>query len=247
MLLISFGSFIFGFSMLTNVSKAYAVEPIGFFVKPSSGYVAVGSEFVIDIMINSPSENLVTARAVLGFDPDVVKVTKAERNSAIFCLWPDDQQSVDNTNGLVMVTGFCQSGNGTPYKTVDGADVFARLTFKVLSAGSVNMKWEYSGQDEPFKSVLIKDGSPPINILDSAPVDPNFSAVKKTTTNTNNNNNNGVIPQTGLIDTSSAVVGGSILVGSLMLFVGGGILANISRRNTLKKYSTVVVYGKQEE
>ncbi len=118
----------------------------------------------MDILIDSGGEELVEARAVITFDPSMLKVTEAKRNNSLFLTWPSDESTIDNENGVVMLTGFTQSGEGTLYSTDGDPDVFARLTFEILEEGETSLEWEYSGENESFKSVLMKDGSPPQNV-----------------------------------------------------------------------------------
>ena len=77
----------------------------------------------------------------------------------------NDESTIDNENGVVMLTGFTQSGSGTLYKTGAKPDVMARLAFKIVKPGNTVLDWEFDNGDNLFQSVMLKDGSPPTNIL----------------------------------------------------------------------------------
>jgi len=128
-----------------------------------------GEGFTVDILIDSNGESLIKARSVITFDPELVKVTEAKRNNSLFLTWPVDESTIDNKNGVIMLTGFTQSGTGQPYLTEGDNDVFARLSFEILEEGELTLDWEYSGIDESFNSVMMTDGSPPLNILTTKP------------------------------------------------------------------------------
>ena len=74
-----------------------------------------------------------------------------------------------------MLTGFTQSGSSELYNSNGDADVMARLEFEVnLKVKEVLLSFEYSGEDELFSTVLVKDGSPPQNVLLSKPTSANY-------------------------------------------------------------------------
>ena len=133
---------------------------------PSTGTIDQGDDFVVDVLIDTKGEEVVLVRAVLWFDSELVQLNNVVENEDLFCDWPVGEQLLDNETGLVMVTGFCQSGGEDDlYATVGEPDVFARFEFTAVEAGELTMEWQYSGFDEPMESVIISDGSPPQNIL----------------------------------------------------------------------------------
>lgn len=224
--------------VLPTSTFASGTEP-RLYADPSSGYVKVNTEFSYDIKIDSAGHEITLSRLVLTFDPQKVKVTKAERNSSLFCQWPVDNQSIDNTNGVIMVSGFCQSGTTTkPYKTVGEPDVIVRITFRALATGELRFAWEHNGNDEPFKTVLMETGSPPLNILTTKPSDFSFTSVAASTTPTPGTDT----PNTGVIDNTSTIAGIGIVGGSILVFGGLTLLAAYQRVQYNRKYKTVVVY-----
>jgi hypothetical protein len=220
---------------LLHSNSAFA-SGAGFTVNPSSGYVKVGQDFTVDLLIDSNGDNVTLARAVLTMDPTMVEIIKAEKNAAIFCNWPDDEQTIDNINGVIMVTAFCQSGAGTLYKTDGEPDVFARLTFRPLKPGSIDFEWEWTGEDQAFKSVIMQDGSPPQNLLTPKPRNFKFISTK-----VNDGNDNGT-PNTGNFSKESLVVGGIVLLSSCLIFVGSYIILVASKKRINKNYKTLVIY-----
>ena len=232
--------FILNFEFCT-LNLSFAANP-NFTLSPSTGFVITNADFTTDIKIDSAGKSLTLARAVLIFDPAKLKITKVEKNNAIFCQWPADQQTTDNTNGVVMLTGFCQSGASNLYKTVGNPDVFARITFKPLKDGEIKLEWEFTGNDEPFKSAILENGSPPLNVLTSRPTSALFTAAAATaTTNTNSGTTTGTTPVTGIDDMRSVLIGLGIILGSIMVFAGSSVYVAYNRGVNRKKYKTVLI------
>lgn len=156
------------FSMSSIVS--YAQSP-NFLFYPSNGTVKDSSKgFTVDILIDSAGEKISKARFAITFDPTQIQVTNASKNNTLFDQWPEDESTIDNQRGMLMLTGFTQSGSSIPlYLTGSKPDVMARIQFEVIteSKDDVVLNFEFSGTDEMFKSVIMKDGSPPQNILTS--------------------------------------------------------------------------------
>lgn len=212
---------------------AFASDPI-FKIRPDGGKVKLNSTFLIDILIDSKDNEVSFARASLKFDPEYLQVVKAERNSSLFCSYPEEEQKIDNEIGGLVVAGFCQSGVGTPYLTKGEADVFARVTFKALKQGEASLSWQFSGQDSPNMSVIIKDGSPPQNILLDSPKDSVFEIVKTTSSTTPKPV---VVPSTGFNISIWFISSGILLV------VLGFVYVKWSDSSYKKKLRTVVVFG----
>lgn len=231
----------FIFFTLLPVTESFAASG-SFSFYPVGGYVRKGEDFTVDVKINSGSESVTLARVVFVFDPDMVEIVQADKNASLFCNWPTDQQTVDNTNGVYRLTGYCQSGEGTLYKTEGESDVFTRIKFRALKEGKIDFEWEYSGEDLPYKTVIMKDGSPTQNILTSAPTNVTFnSVVSAPITNPTTPANQGSTPQTNVIDTESLVIGGVIAFGSILVLVGGTLMASWGQKALQKKYKTFVV------
>lgn len=152
-------------------SNVFAAPTFSLF--PSNGTVKdVSKGFTVDVLIDSDGEEVTQARFTITFDPDLVKIVKASRNNTLFDQWPEDESTIDNTRGIVMLSGFTQSGSTKPlYTTSSDPDVMARIEFEVVTENKedVVLNFEYSGTDEIFKSVIMKDGSPPQNALTSRP------------------------------------------------------------------------------
>lgn len=196
-------------------SFVYASEPMFSFYPGEGDAYDSGDGFTVDILIDSGGEELVEARAVITFDPSMLKVTEAKRNNSLFLTWPSDESTIDNENGVIMLTGFTQSGEGTLYSTDGDPDVFARLTFEILEEGETSLEWEYSGKNESFKSVLMKDGSPPQNVLNSKPDSATFNLITGESV---------TAPDTGLDPESTQILAGAglALLGSFLLIFKPG-------------------------
>lgn len=190
--------------LLLSFMGVHALEPsLSFY--PSSGVISnIEEGFTIDILIDSGGYEVDKVRAVVKFDPAVLQLRRALRDNSLFELWPDDQQSTDNTEGIVMLTGVIQT-EGTPlYVTQDLPEVLARLEFDVITQEKqdVVFEFEHSGLDEELKSVII-DGTSSLNILTTKPSSATFYLDIED------------IPETG-IDMNSL----GIIVGIVLILVG---------------------------
>ena len=228
------------FTKILTVLILLAVSPVfvyasggEFTLYPSGGKAYdYGDGFTVDILIDSGGESLVEARSVITFDPELVEVTEAKRNNSLFLTWPADESTIDNENGVVMLTGFTQSGTGDPYLTEGDADVFARLTFKILKEGELTLDWEFSGTDESFKSVMMTDGSPTQNVLETKPDSATYTLIIGESTDTETNT-----PSTGLEFNISEA-----LIGTALIILGAYLM--IAKPAPAKRTGTVVVYEK---
>lgn len=196
--------------LITSTIKVSASSP-SFSFYPSSGVVENAQEgFIVDVLIDSGDYELNMARARIKFDPKVVKLVRASRNSSLFQQWPLEQSSTDNTNGVVILTGITDKENEEDvpfYKTETSPDVFCRLEFDVVAPKEENvvLGFEYTGKDQDFMSVLI-DSNTQSNVLAIKPQSATFSL------------NSEVIPQTGISPSAMGAI-----VGVLLILVGGFI------------------------
>lgn len=208
------------------ISKVHAAGAT-FSFYPSSGIVEnVQEGFTVDVLINSGGYELSKARAVIKFDPSVVRLTKAMRNNSLFELWPTDQSTTDNSKGIIMLTGYTTSDSVIPfYKTGTTSDVFARLEFDIINENSnkVVLSFEYSGEDELFKSILLTSGSTSQNVLLSKPESVTFLIDED------------FVPSTA-IDTNILGIG----VGILLILVGGFVRGSSINIGS-KKRGTIVL------
>jgi len=213
-----------------------------FEIFPKEGSVELTDEFYVDILIDSEGAQVNKASAVLTFDPTYLEIISAERNNALFDQFPADMQTTDNDNGVIMLTGFTQSGGDFDLYQTDGdPDVFARIQFKSQRPGRFTLDWEYNGEDLPFKTVILADGSPPSVVLDSAPAFASFTSLDDDNDGTGNFQGE-VVPVTAAGD----YIFGYIGVG--LVFVGAMIyrLFDPIRSLLLDKRSGTVVITKDE-
>ncbi len=196
------------FIFILSFIKVSAASP-SFSFYPSSGIVKNTQEgFTLDILIDSGTYELNKARAVIKFDPKVIQLRKASRNTSLFEGWPEDQSSTDNINGVIMLTGITQDNEEVPfYKTDTSPDVFARFEFDVITTEKQDfvLNFEFSGEDEELMSVLI-DNESTENILAIKPLSAIFSLTGED------------IPKTGI---SMSALGA--ILGVLLILVGGYI------------------------
>jgi hypothetical protein len=143
-------------AMLLLPAAARAAGP-SFTLYPSTGYALIGENFAVDVMLDTGGENVTMARAVFRFDPTEVRVTKAEYGE-LFCQYPEDDYTVDNTLGWVKLTGFCLD----PYYNSSGTPgLFGRFTFVPLVQGETTFTFVRDYTDEEWESALMNAGSPP--------------------------------------------------------------------------------------
>jgi hypothetical protein len=158
------------------------------------------------------------------FDPRQIQIKKASRNNSLFSQWPEDESTLDNTNGVVMLTGFSQSGSSDLYATSGDPDVLARLEFEIVTDEDVDieLEWEFTGSDALFQSSLMAEGSPPYNVLTIRPQDASFRY--------------GELTQTAIERKHIPFIVGGFLI------LAAGIVITSRPDSTRKKYGTVVVY-----
>ena len=144
--------------------RANGAEP-GFSIYPNGGQVVKPQEgFIVDIEIDSGGRAIVNAKFTLLFDPAVLQLVKAERNNTLFQAWPEDESTLDNENGVVMLTGVAQSRSVTgadgkevkeytPYKS-STPDIIARLHFKVLKEAKTTLDWEFNTNNGVFDTTM---------------------------------------------------------------------------------------------
>ena len=212
------------FYLLLAVPVNAASPSLSFY--PSSGIIKNLDEgFIVDILIDSGGQKLTKSRITFNFDPRQIQITKASRNNSLFEQWPDDESTLDNENGVIMLTGFTQSGAGDLYQTVGEQDVLARIEFEVVTdekEAQIPFQWEFTGSDDLFQTVLLAEGSPPQNILETRPTDANFAIGQLTQTAINPKH----LPY---------------IVGGFLVLIAGVIITS-KPEFTRKKYGTVVVY-----
>ncbi len=205
----------------------HAASPT-FFFYPQNGSVRDSSKgFTVDILIDSAGERITKARLAVTFDPTKIQVVKANRNNTLFDQWPEDESTIDNRRGMVMLTGFTQSG-GTKslYMTEGEPDVMARLEFEVITEekGEILLNFEYSGSDDLFKSVIMKEGSPPQNVLASQPESAKFALRGFTS------------PSTAIEPSHLGIVAGFVLI-AVGIFISNSKVSSFRKRK-----GTVVLY-----
>lgn len=206
--------------------EAFASEPT-FSFYPNKGIVKdVSDGFTIDVLIDSGDVDITKARFVVKFDPKVIQIKKANRNNVLFEQWPDDESTIDNKNGIVMLTGFTQSGSADLYNSDGEPDVMARLEFEIVSKTTkeIVLSFQYTGSDELFSSVIMEEGSPPQNILSSRP-------------------DSAKLTYGGYVSPSTAIEPTHIGIAVGIILIGIGVFLTSSKSPTLrKKKGTVVLY-----
>ena len=206
-------------------SSIYAAQPSLTFY-PSKGVISdIEKGFTVDVLIDSAGYDVSKARVAVKFNPAVIKLRKAYRNTSLFEEWPTDGSSTDNVNGIVMLTGQAKTEGGKLYKTEGSADVLARFEFDVIATKKqdIVLEFQYSGLDETLQSVII-DSVTSTNVLAQKPASAVFSldVTEK-------------VPKTGISANTLGIIGGVLLI----LF--GGFIKSSSPRSFIKKRGTIVI------
>jgi hypothetical protein len=213
-----------------NVYAQETSSPTFKLYPPGGTVINKDQGFVVDVLIDSAGEELISANFAILFDAQVLQVKKAEKNNSLFAQFPGDQASIDNVNGVIYLTGFTQSGTDALYKTEGDPDIFARITFQVLKEGQTTLDWEY-GANANFGTEIYADGSPPQNILKSKPDSATFTIGEK-------------ILDPSSLDTGFTVDKYIIVTGAVLLLFGG-FMVFTKPRTFRKKSGTVVIYDEE--
>lgn len=219
--------FVIAVSIFNALTERSFASDATFSFYPEGGIVKnISNGFIVDVLLDSGDEDITKARFTINFDPTILKLVKANKNNTLFEQWPEDESTLDNKNGVVMLTGFTQSGNSGLYNSKGEPDVMARLEFEIISKNTKEIKldFEYSGSDELFSSVIMKDGSPPQNILSSKP-------------------DSAVFTYGGYVNPSTAIEPSHVGIAIGIILIGIGVFLTSSKSPTLgKKKGTVVLY-----
>jgi len=201
--------------LFLSSGKLFAAGP-SFSFFPDGGIIVDKSKgFTVDVLIDTDGQKALSAKFVVLFDPTVLQLTKAERNSNLFETWSEKESSLDNENGVIMLGGFTQEGNGEPYITVGEPDIMARLTFKVLREKTTYLDWEFDTSNGVFVTEIKSNKSPAIDILTDILTDRPKKAIFQIGSGT-------VIkqPKTAIFDAKYLIVAGVVLAlfGGFMIF-----------------------------
>lgn len=219
-----------------SANKIYA-ETGEFTLSKEIKDVRVGDQFYVDLNIDSDGESLILARSALTFDQNKAKLVKVERNEDMFCDWDEDRQSADNENGVIVVEGYCQSGTSQLYRTVGEPEIYARFTFEAIEDGDFGLNWEWSGENEDFKSVVMAEGSPPQNILENKPSGISYTIVGKDDKIPDRTKT----PRTGVFDFLNVGLGALFIAFSVLSFLIFTIIILVLRYKAITNYNTVVI------
>lgn len=217
------------FSLLWVRTSAFAADAT-MYLSPATGSHDSDEEFTVDIMIDTGGVDVQTARASLSYDPEVVQVT-AVSHSNIFCQFPDSGYEVDNTNGQMILTGFCQDEH---YSTVGDADIFGRVTFKGMSGGSAEVSFNFDGTDDDEMTCIKTPGSPPQTLDMTTPTGGTYT-ISGTAVKDDD------LPETGLWDNASVTFGVSLVLLSIFVLLADALLPPVMKWLNQRGQRTIVV------
>ncbi|MFH1547354.1 MAG: cohesin domain-containing protein [bacterium] len=201
------------------------------YLSPATGSYDSGEEFTVDIMIDSGGDDVQTARAAISYDSDVVQV-KAVSHSNIFCQFPDSGYEVDNTNGQMILTGFCQDEH---YATVGDADILGRITFDAVGGGTANVEFNFDGTDDADMTYMLEPGSPPQQLDMTEPTGATFTISGSATGGGDD------LPDTGIRVNVGITFGVSLVLLSLFVLVADAVLPPVLKWFSQRGQRTIVV------
>lgn len=222
--------------MWVGAGRVKAVGP-AFSLYPNSGYAILNQEFVVDILLDTGGRDTTSARAVLTFTPSQLQIVRAQFGS-LYCQYPDDDYISDNTNGKLVLTGFCldpyYSSSGTP-------GLFGRITFRPLIEGTANVNFSFTGTDVTSSTVIKDIGSPPINILAARPTGGSFSVVTQIPSTPSRPTTKPTLPGVGIFDNKTVIIGVGLVVAAVVLIVGGRIWSSAAKEKQYRDSRTVIL------
>jgi len=83
---------------------AGSVDAATLYFIPSSGNIAVGDIFTVNVYVNTKGVAVNNTEAVINFPPDLLSVASVNRTGSIFNLWVEEP-SFSNTGGTVIFNG----------------------------------------------------------------------------------------------------------------------------------------------
>lgn len=224
---------VFVFLLVATSRPIFAAGP-ELSLYPDSGYAILNKDFSVDIMLDTGGEETNMTRAVFRFDPEKVTVVKAQHGD-LYCGYPEEDYAVDNTDGWVMLTGFCQDPY---YKSDSTPGLFGRITFRPLVEGEVEFTFEFEGEDDDWNSVIMKAGSPPENVLMTAPEGGKYTVV--TSLPQDGGTSTGKLPGVGIFENKTLLLGISLFALSLLVLVIDVVVVLV-KRNAQNANKTVII------
>lgn len=157
--IISFGTSIFLFFLLAR--PVFAVSPRLFFNSSQVG-VKQGDEFDVVVKIDTASQNVTGADAVINYNPDLLEVESID-NGGFFPLFG---KHYELNNQKIYITGFFAEKN----QTKNGTGVFAKMTLKALKNGATNLSFACVEKSLADTNVVSVTGDDLIDCPDLAPL-----------------------------------------------------------------------------
>ncbi|MEA3357160.1 MAG: hypothetical protein U9Q67_01890 [Patescibacteria group bacterium] len=218
-------------------SSVNAADPT-MYLFPESGYALLNQNFAVDIMLDSGGNDLKSTRAVFGFDPAKLQVVEAQHGE-LFCQYPEDEYSVDNENGWVMLTGFCQD---EPYNSGSEPGLFGRITFKSLIEGELSLNFEFDGSGDEWQTWMLDTMSPPQQISMSTPGGGTYMVVSEIPVGQVDTSpgSTGTLPGVGIFDDKWFMVGLLLVSASVLVVIIDSVVSWVKRLN--RDDNTVIIH-----
>jgi len=142
------GGILFASLALFSVQAAVAKEAgdAFLFLSPPSGVYTVGETFTIDIKINTGGKTINAAEGVMGFNTNDLEVISLDAQDSIFSMWPIEEPSFSNEEGIIRFEGAVLEG----YKGESGTVL--SVVFRALRNNTSSVRFENGA------AVLAADG-----------------------------------------------------------------------------------------
>lgn len=155
-------------SVFSRPVYAQATKDVTMTLDPKTQTVIKGNDVAVKVMLSASTAKKVSyAKALFKFDANLLEI-KDVTSSNMFCQHPTDISSyaADNTQGVLMVTGFSNGTTECPHPELTLTPVlFVTVTFKTKSNGVSNLQFEYTGTNDQQSSSVMDINSPTQFIL----------------------------------------------------------------------------------
>jgi hypothetical protein len=236
-------SFILGFFLFAATaflpSPAMAASP-RIYLYPQTGYALLGENFTADIMLDTRGSDTTKVKAVIEFDPELVEVTEAKHGD-IFCQYPEDEYTVDNQEGWIVLTGFCLD---PIYRTSSEAELFGRFTFRPRKEGTVDMDFiTENGTDDNY--TLAMDTSSPPQVIDVTAEGAQYTIASDVSPgdpgkDPGDGDGDDDLPDVGSFDTNIFWIGGGLIGLGAGIFISSGLISKIKNASQKRNKRTII-------
>lgn len=122
-------------SLFVGMSRGQVLAAVTFSLSPATQQINNGSDFRVDIILDTGSSDAVGAAALINFDKDKLEGTNLE-GGTIFS--QPLASSIDQTNGIIKLD------YGTLQTAFKGSGTFGSITFKAKNTGTASVNFVFN-------------------------------------------------------------------------------------------------------